>query len=798
MRRITQIVVLAALLPAAGSLAETPSLELIMSDPDWIGNAPEQAWWSDDASQVYFRAKRDGENYRDIYRVPTAEGAPVRLTPDQLNADSGPGADYSLNRDKTTWVASGDIFVKDLNAGVVIQVTNTLAVESSPIFLIDGQTVAFKRDGLYFLYSLATGSTRQLSDLRFEDDPYHPVDFDPLRDQQRRNFDSLVENQRRKQAAEAITREQRDSEREHPLHPIYLGEQWLEVSRWLSPDGQHLLLVLKSADHEDKHDQMPQYVNESGVVTTREVRERVGRDAVAHPLYVLVDMATGDFEEIDTSILPGRSSDPLKKLRKEAIAWHVEQGSNRSAVEEQLQAPELRDLTHLSLAWSPRGDHLAVMVRSLDYKDRWLFTIKPGDSRLLVQDRSQDKAWINWDYFQFGWLPDGKSLWFQSEESGYNHLYVKALSRKSARALTSGKFVVREPHFSFTGDRAWLVANPTHPGEWEIYSVAAEGGELQQLTELHGVSSFTLSPDMQTLLVSHSSFARHSDLYLLPATGAKTARQLTDTVSDQYKAIDWVIPQIVEVPSSHTDRPIYSKLYLPPDHDPEKTYPSVMFVHGTGYTQNAHKGWAYYFREFMFHTILANEGFVVLDMDYRASKGYGRDWRTAIYRNMGYPELDDYLDGIDWLAQTQGVDSKRVGIYGGSYGGFLTFMALFRAPDAFAAGAALRPVADWMHYEPDYTSAILNAPDIDPWAYQKSSPINFAAGLKKPLLIATGMQDDNVFFQDSVLMVQRLLELKKEDFEIAIYPLDGHGFTQPASWLDEYRRIYKLMDRNLK
>jgi dipeptidyl aminopeptidase/acylaminoacyl peptidase len=408
-----------------------------------------------------------------------------------------------------------------------------------------------------------------------------------------------------------------------------------------------------------------------------------------------------------------------------------------------------------------------------------------------------DQAWVNWYYARFGWLPDGQSLWFQSEKSGYNHLYIKTLGRKKARALTAGKFVVREPGFSPAGDRAWLVANRTHPGEWEVYSVAVAGGELEQVTELHGVSSFTLSPDASELLVSRSYIDRHADLYVIDSEGNGEARQITDTVSEQYKAIDWVIPQIVKVPSAHTTRPIYSKLYLPPDHDPGKTYPSVMFVHGAGYTQNAHKGWPYYFREFMFHTILAMEGYVVLDMDYRASQGYGRDWRTTIYRNMGHPELEDYLDGIDWLAATQGVDKERVGIYGGSYGGFMTFMALFRAPDAFAAGAALRPVVDWMHYEQDYTSAILNTPDIDPWAYQKSSPINFANGLSKPMLIATGMQDDNVFFQDSVLMVQRLLELKKEDFEIAIYPLDGHGFTEPESWLDEYRRIYKLMNRNL-
>ena len=794
---ILTVLLLAIVLIGPRSAAATPGLELIMSDPDWIGNAPEQPWWSDDGDSVYYRQKRSGEDFRDVYRVPSGGGGAELVSPAQLNRDGARGRVYNLARTRTAWAALGDIYSKDLATGAVTQVTNTLAQEQSPMFLADGQTLGFKRDGAYFLYSLETGSTAQLSDLRFEDDPYNPPDFVPLRDQQRRSYESLVENSRRKQAAEKAVRQQRDGARRHPLQPIYLGTKWAERGRWLSPDGRHLLLILASADHKDLHEQMPQYVNESGRVTTREVRERVGKGARPNALYVMVDLATGDFHEIDTSTLPGRQRDPLKKLRKQAIAWHVERGANRDAVEKKLKAPELRDLVHLSLAWSPRGNRVAVMAKSLDHKDRWLFTVEPADKKAVSQDRVTDQAWVNWAYTGFGWLPDGKSLWFQSEKSGYNHLYVKTLGRNKARALTAGEFVVREPAFSAAGDRAWLVANRTHPGEWEVYSVAVAGGELEQVTQLHGVSSFTLSPDAGELLVSRSHFDRHADLYVIASGGRGEARRITDTVSEQFKAIDWVIPQIVKVPSTHTRRPIYSKLYLPPNHDPKKTYPSVMFVHGAGYTQNAHKGWPYYFREFMFHTILAREGYVVLDTDYRASQGYGRDWRTTIYRNMGHPELEDYLDGIDWLAATQGVDKKRVGIYGGSYGGFMTFMALFRAPDAFAAGAALRPVVDWMHYEQDYTSAILNTPDIDPWAYQKSSPINYASGLSKPLLIATGMQDDNVFFQDSVLMVQRLLELKKEDFEIAIYPLDGHSFTEPASWLDEYRRIYKLMNRKL-
>jgi dipeptidyl aminopeptidase/acylaminoacyl peptidase len=185
-------------------------------------------------------------------------------------------------------------------------------------------------------------------------------------------------------------------------------------------------------------------------------------------------------------------------------------------------------------------------------------------------------------------------------------------------------------------------------------------------------------------------------------------------------------------------------------------------------------------------------------MDYRASKGYGRDWRTAIYRNMGTPELQDLKDGVAWLVKNKNVDAKRIGVYGGSYGGFMTFMALFKEPDLFAAGAALRPVTDWSDYNHGYTSNILNTPEVDPKAYERSSPIEFADGLNKPLLICHGMVDDNVFFKNSVRLVQKLIELKKTKyFEMAIYPVEPHGFKQPSSWLDEYTRVDQLFDRTL-
>jgi dipeptidyl aminopeptidase/acylaminoacyl peptidase len=220
-------------------------------------------------------------------------------------------------------------------------------------------------------------------------------------------------------------------------------------------------------------------------------------------------------------------------------------------------------------------------------------------------------------------------------------------------------------------------------------------------------------------------------------------------------------------------------------------------VHGAGYLQNVHKWWSYYYREYMFHHLLAAKGYTVLALDYRGSAGQGRDWRTAIYRHMGGKDLEDQVDGARWLVTTLGIDSTRIGIYGGSYGGFITLMALFTRAGVFAAGAALRPVTDWAHYNEPYTARILNEPQGDSVAYQQSSPIYFAAGLTGRLLICHGMVDDNVHFQDTARLVQRLIELKKENWEVAIYPVESHAFRRSDSWTDEYRRILRLFDETI-
>jgi dipeptidyl aminopeptidase/acylaminoacyl peptidase len=313
---------------------------------------------------------------------------------------------------------------------------------------------------------------------------------------------------------------------------------------------------------------------------------------------------------------------------------------------------------------------------------------------------------------------------------------------------------------------------------------------------MEGASQASVSPDEKTVAYLNSTSNRPWELFVQPNRPDGTARQITTLAkSPEFSTYPWREPEVVTFKAAD-GATVYARLYKPAK--PHASSPAVIFVHGAGYLQNAHKWWSSYFREYMFHNLLADNGYTVLDIDYRGSAGYGRDVRTGIYRHMGGKDLDDHVDGARFLVEQHGVNAKRIGLYGGSYGGFITLMAMFTKPGVFEAGGALRSVTDWAHYNHGYTSNILNEPQTDSIAYRRSSPIFFAEGLQGHLLMCHGMVDVNVHFQDIVRLSQRLIELKKENWELAVYPVEDHGFVEPSSWTDEYRRIFKLFETQLK
>ncbi len=761
------------------------SMEQIMAHPDWMGIAPERAYFSRDAKSVYFSRKAVGSELRDLYQVSVQGGVVRKLSLEEsVKAENEQGF-WSVDRSRYVWLRQGNLWL--MRDGKTRQLSRTGDMNGLLGF-VGNEHIALRQDGKVLLIHAQSGEQSVLMHLKNEDDPQQKKESnDYLNTQQSRLFDIIAQRDRNKKAME---QRQKEMASLAATMPIYLGKGREFQTFSLAPDGAYALVGVVAPRKDGRTDKMPHYVSADGYVKVDDVRSKVGTGSASDEQLYVIDIRANKAVQLKLDQLPGVNEDPLLAL-KTAAAQKLGKPAPKASVPRALYAGR-------GARWT--SGKLALNLFSSDNKDRWTISVDLSaleKNPWQLEHRLTDAAWVNDGSFnELGWTQDGKALWYLSEESGYSHLYLKS-RELAAMPLTQGRFEVSDVRASRDGKWFYYRANKKHPGIYEVYRVSKDGKRDEALTDLNGGLDYDLSPNEDQLLLTHSTTTRQPDLWVQAAApGAKPVR-LTDSTSKEFAQIDWIKPEVIAIPSKHGAAPIYSRVYRSRATQTGAPKPAVMFVHGAGYLQAAHHGWSNYFREMMFHNLLVQEGYVVIDMDYRASAGYGRDWRTAIYQRMGTPELEDYEDGLDWLVEHANVDKNRVGIYGGSYGGFMAFMAMFKT-EKFAAGAALRPVADWAHYNHGYTSNILNTPDVDPDAYARSSPIEFAAGLKRPLLICSGILDDNVFFQDSVRMVQKLIELKNPNFELAVYPIEPHGFREPTSWLDEYRRIFKLMENEVK
>ncbi|WHZ20034.1 MAG: Dipeptidyl peptidase IV [Rhodanobacteraceae bacterium] len=794
--------------PSPAAAAATPqklTLEQIMADPDWIGPPVEDEYWGVDGRSVYFKLKRKGSSIRDLYRVDAGGGAPVKLSDAELASADGPAV-FDHVRDRAAFIRHGDVFVREVTNGATRQVTRDDAGKFGLQISADGQLVSWSQNNDWYVWNAATGVVSPAATLKTED---NPADAKP--DQLQRLQLSLFSTLRADKADKDAVRTRNDRlDAENPARaaaPFYLGDKVRVVMTSLSPDARWLLAVTVPKSHQrGKRPDVIHYVNESGYPEAEPARPYVGRNNPALQSLLLLDLQAHKQYPLPVDDLPGIHDDPLHKLRVQRIAQLKQEGHAGEAAA--LAAPKTRPVSvnfvmdgesgYPAIVWSSDGSQVALELVANDHKDRWIETVDFASHKLVTQNRLTDPAWINWSFNALGWLPDNRTLWFESEGSGWAQLFVKPLDGKP-RALTGTGFEVSAPVLSPDGKWFYVRSNKQAPYDYDVYRVPVAGGALEQVTHFEGMDDFKLSPDGSKLAVLHSSAYIPPQLAVVDAGGGNV-HELTDTRTPAYKAFasTWVEPQFVKVPSSHGSFGIWSKFYAPQDYDTSHPHPAVLFVHGAGYLQDVEKNWSYYFREQMFENLLLQEGYVVLDMDYRGSAGYGRDWRDAIYRHMGHPELEDLLDGKAWLVKHHHVDQRRVGIYGGSYGGFMTEMALLRAPGEFAAGAALRAPSDWTSYNDSYTSDILNTPQLDPEAYKISSPIEYAQNLQDPLLMMHGLIDNNVMPDDTIRLYQRFIELHKHNFWMSLYPTERHAFEHADDWYDEYRRIHELFTQYVK
>lgn len=790
------------------------TVELIMQDPKvWVGTSPSNPFWSDDSQTLYFDWNPDRATSDSLYKVTFSRSAkgklptaskPVKVSPaERRNLPTAPTSGYNRAYTKRLFERDDDLFLLDVKSGKVRQLTNTVDVEANPTFSVDEQRVMFRRGGPVsnlFSLDLTTGELTQLTDFHAGAKKAEPklTDQDKfLKKEQLRLSSVLKERKEKKEEGERITKANKpDRPRE-----IYLDDKQL-LGPQVSPDGRYVTYRLSKRAADAKSAQVPTYVTESGFTEQLTARTKVGAPAATQEFYVY-DRTKDTVRTVSLKSIPG-ITDRMTYLKPDS--------STKAKAD---TTKKMRAVVINGPLWSEDGKLAVVVVRSLDNKDRWIMRLEPNGGpadapTLTLLDRQHDDAWISGPGIgsvaamgNLGFLADNHTLWFQSEASGYSHLYtIDVSSPGEKKQLTSGKFEVQQVVLSNDKSHFFLQTNEAHPGEQHYYRMAVSGGVRTRLTTMTGANDVTLSPDETRMAIRYSTSNQPWELYMMDIgeptkgikeTGDKTPLKLTESQTEQFKSYPWREPTFVTIPA-RDGQPIYARLYKPTT---GATGKAVVFVHGAGYLQNAHKWWSQYFREYMFNNLLVDKGYTVLDIDYRASAGYGRDWRTGIYRFMGGKDLEDHVDAAKWLVQTQGVDANRIGVYGGSYGGFITLMAMFTTPDVFKAGAALRPVTDWAAYNHPYTANILNEPQQDSLSYRRSSPIYFAEGLKNHLLICHGMVDVNVHYQDTVRLIQRLIELRKENWEAAAYPLEDHGFVEPSSWMDEYKRILKLFDERL-
>jgi dipeptidyl aminopeptidase/acylaminoacyl peptidase len=744
-------------LPADQKFALT--IDNIMRGPGLYGYEPSDVRWSGDSQRIYFRWKQASdprERPLDTYVV-NRDGSGLRkLT--EAGAALAPPAAARMTRDhkRAVWAQKGDLYFYDYSTDRGRQLTKTAEGETAPHFSFDEKRVTFLRGGNVYALLLDSGMLEQLTELEPTAAPGAPPKITDkgtdsqefLKKQEKELLESVKEKASIREAQEKL---------DHPRKPLKMEPRQSISTAQLTPDGKSLLALLRQTPEKAERDNVPNFITESAYTEEIPGRTNVGDNQAATRIEI-IDVASGEVKPIDVGFAK-------------------------------------RDLELDEPLFNEQGTRAVMLARAADNKDRWILSLDLATAKAKPIFTEHDDAWIN-NFVEdsLGWMKNGEEVYFRSEKDGYFQLYRIPVNGRETKQLTSGKFEVTDSELSRDGSVFYLTTSEVGPGERHVYSMKSDGGERVRLTSETGKHQVELSPDEKYLADVYSYTNKPPELFVQENRAGAAAKKLTDSPAKDFWEYPWLDVPTIKVPARDGSM-IPARFFKPANY--QRGGPAVVFVHGSGYTQNVHKYWASYSHEYLFHNFLMEHGYMVLDMDYRASSGYGRDWRTAIYRHMGGVDLDDNVDGAKFLIE-QGADPKRIGIYGGSYGGFITLMAMFTTPDVFAAGAALRPVTDWAHYNNGYTSNILNTPQKDEEAYRKSSPIYYAQNLKGALLICHGMVDTNVFFQDSVRLVQRLIELRKDNWSVAVYPVEDHGFAQPTSWADEYKRIFNLFEANLK
>ncbi|MEW6757976.1 MAG: S9 family peptidase, partial [Acidobacteriota bacterium] len=444
-------------------------------------------------------------------------------------------------------------------------------------------------------------------------------------------------------------------------------------------------------------------------------------------------------------------------------------------------------------AWSPDGSALAFVLLDRRQKHLRLFQsdLSGAPPRSVLEETSA--SWIN----LIGpprFLSDGKRFLWTSERDGFAHLYLGRLGGGDLMQITRGAWVVDD---LLAVDEArgqlYFAGNREDPTGRQVYRTDLSGSPPLLLTDGRGWHEAEFSPEGSWFLDLHSRRGVPPRADLVPTRGGR-ATVLYENVEPALAEYGFVTPEPVLLTASDGTA-LHGRLSRPRDFDPTRRYPAVIDVYGGPHAQMVQDRWVGRW-ETIGH-LFAQRGFVVFSLDNRGSWRRGAAFEAALAGGLGRSELEDQLAGVAYLRSLPFVDPDRIGIWGWSYGGFMTLCALAHAPPGtFRAGAAVAPVSDWAAYDSCYTERYLGLPSENPEGYRASSPVNSAASLSGRLLLMHGLSDDNVHFQNSVRMAEALLK-EGRPFEMAYYPGQGHGIRERTHRRDLFERMLAYFEEAL-
>ncbi|MCZ6775459.1 MAG: DPP IV N-terminal domain-containing protein [Ignavibacteria bacterium] len=455
-----------------------------------------------------------------------------------------------------------------------------------------------------------------------------------------------------------------------------------------------------------------------------------------------------------------------------------------------------RDIYVARVDWLPDGQKLAVQLqtRSQDTLDLCLYDIKSVSRTILL--REIDSKWVSL-HDELRFLHNRKQFLWSSERDGFKHLYLFDMNGEMVNRVTKGTWDI-DKLIAVDEEKGmvYFTANKESPLERHFYSVKLDGSDFRRLSRSDGWHEVVLSPDFQRFIDTYSNLLR-PPLVSLESVSRKSAVMVEANPTSELDNFALPKPELITF-ESDAGHELHAFIIKPSTFDVNKQYPVIVYVYGGPTSQIVADRWGAGggMQRALWHRSMAEKGYIVFGVDGRGTPGRGREFQNHIHKRLGYVEVKDQISGVNYLRTLPFVDSSRIMIWGKSYGGYMTCMAMFTTGSPYKFGMAVAPVTDWRNYDTHYTERYLERPQDNPEGYRLSSPINFVNGLQRKLLVVHGIADDNVHFQDSVILAEELQKANKQ-FDFMPYPRSTHSFSGDVVGTHLYNLLSRYIQENL-